>query len=129
MREPAPRLRRDFRPCGTAAQAIISTAVNIVDSDANRSGRSLASGGQELMAPLGAVRDRQVQQIFERLVAEYPYQAPDVIATLLHRALGRTSGAKVQAFRGVLAERQVRASLGGPLGRSSDAVSTESTEM
>ncbi len=81
------------------------------------------------MAPLGAVRDRQVQQIFERLVAEYPYQAPDVIATLLHQALERTSGAKVQAFRGVLAERQVRASLGGPLGRSSDAGSTESTEM
>ena len=43
-----------------------------------------------------------------RLLVEYPTVDPDLIRTLLEASLGRTSEARVQHYRLVLAERDVR---------------------
>jgi hypothetical protein len=48
----------------------------------------------------------------ERLIAEYPSVPPARIGALVDDAYLRTSGARVQVFRVILAEREVRAALG-----------------
>jgi hypothetical protein len=47
----------------------------------------------------------------DRLISDFPSVAPRRIGALVDEAYARTSGARVQAFRVVLAEREVRAAL------------------
>jgi hypothetical protein len=49
--------------------------------------------------------------VTERLIANFPSVAPDRIGTLVAEAYARTGGARIQAFRVLLAERDVRAEL------------------
>jgi hypothetical protein len=56
------------------------------------------------------VHDRGVLR--DRLTAEYPNVPPERIGALIDQAYARTRGARVQLFRVLLAEREVRAALG-----------------
>jgi len=61
--------------------------------------------------------DRAVRQTVRRLAGKYPHVPRETIASQLDEALARTAGAKVQGFRLLLAERQIRSLLtppGGP---------------
>jgi hypothetical protein len=57
----------------------------------------------------GELHDRGVLR--DRLTAEFPDVAPERIGALIDQAYARTRGARVQLFRVLLAEREVRAAL------------------
>ena len=47
----------------------------------------------------------------DRLIARFPSVAPELIEALVAEAYAWTNGARIEAFRVVLAERDVRAKL------------------
>ena len=55
--------------------------------------------------------------IRDRLISDFPSVPAARIGALVEDAYSRTGGARVQAFRALLAEREVRAELHEPVGR------------
>jgi hypothetical protein len=71
--------------------------------------RPTISSGVDARISAAQVHARGVLR--DRLSAEFPAVSPATLGELVDEAYARTSGARIQAFRVVLAERDVRARL------------------
>jgi hypothetical protein len=58
-----------------------------------------------------ALQRHALDVLRERLIADFPSASPARVGALLDESYARTEGARVQAFRALLAERDVRRAL------------------
>ena len=84
------------------------TSVNIPAARSSKPGAVTDPVAAASVAPVGPPDERVARQTLRRLASEFPAVPPQEIAMHLQDALARTSDAKVQTFRVVLAERRVR---------------------
>ena len=61
-----------------------------------------------------ALQRHALDVLRDRLIADFPSASPAQIGALLDESYARTDGARVQAFRALLAERDVRRALHDP---------------
>ncbi len=62
-----------------------------------------------------ALQRHALDVLRDRLIADFPSASPAQIGALLDESYARTEGARVQAFRALLAERDVRRALQDPV--------------